>query len=85
MAKAAYPTIGIAALVMFGIVYFIGCLQLGNNLFWKYAFMHLLLLEYMKWLNIKDIKDLVLRIVYTVKIMLIAMTAQENYAACINI
>ena len=27
MAKAAYPTIGIAALVMFGIVYFIGCLQ----------------------------------------------------------
>ena len=26
MAKAAYPTIGIAALVMFGIVYFIGCL-----------------------------------------------------------
>lgn len=47
--------------------------------------MHLLLLEYMKWLNIKDIKDLVLRIVYTVKIMLIAMTAQENYAACINI
>ena len=35
--------------------------------------------------NIKDIKDLVLRIVYTVKILLIAMTAQENYAACINI
>ena len=28
MAKAAYPTIGIAALVMFGIVYFIGCLQI---------------------------------------------------------
>lgn len=28
MAKAAYPTIGIAALVMFGIVYFIGCLRL---------------------------------------------------------
>lgn len=28
MAKAAYPTIGIAALVMFGIVYFIGCLQM---------------------------------------------------------
>ena len=28
MAKAAYPTIGIAALVMFGIVYFIGCLLL---------------------------------------------------------
>ena len=27
MAKAAYPTIGIAALVMFGIVYFIGCLR----------------------------------------------------------
>ena len=27
MAKAAYPTIGIAAFVMFGIVYFIGCLQ----------------------------------------------------------
>ena len=27
MAKAAYPTIGIAALVMFGIVYFIGCLH----------------------------------------------------------
>ena len=26
MAKAAYPTIGIAAFVMFGIVYFIGCL-----------------------------------------------------------
>ena len=50
-----------------------------------YAFIHLLLLEYMKWLNIKDIKDLVLRIVYTVKILLIAMTAQENYAACINI
>ncbi len=46
---------------------------------------YLLLLEYMKWLNIKDIKDLVLRIVYTVKILLTAMTAQENYAACINI
>ena len=28
MAKAAYPTIGIAAFVMFGIVYFIGCLPL---------------------------------------------------------
>ena len=28
MAKAAYPTIGIAAFVMFGIVYFIGCLRL---------------------------------------------------------
>ena len=28
MAKAAYPTIGIAAFVMFGIVYFIGCLQI---------------------------------------------------------
>ena len=27
MAKAAYPTIGIAAFVMFGIVYFIGCLR----------------------------------------------------------
>ena len=27
--KAAYPTIGIAALVMFGIVYFIGCLHLS--------------------------------------------------------
>ena len=27
MAKAAYPTIGIAAFVMFGIVYFIGCLH----------------------------------------------------------
>ena len=27
MAKAAYPTIGIAALAMFGIVYFIGCLR----------------------------------------------------------
>lgn len=27
MAKAAYPTIGIAALVMFGIVYLIGCLR----------------------------------------------------------
>ena len=27
MAKAAYPTIGIAAFVMFGTVYFIGCLQ----------------------------------------------------------
>ena len=26
MAKAAYPTIGIAAFVMFGTVYFIGCL-----------------------------------------------------------
>lgn len=31
MAKAAYPTIGIAALVMFGIVYFIGCLHWGNK------------------------------------------------------
>lgn len=31
MAKAAYPTIGIAALVMFGIVYFIGCLQTKNH------------------------------------------------------
>ena len=33
MAKAAYPTIGIAALVMFGIVYFIGCLptDLSND------------------------------------------------------
>ena len=30
MAKAAYPTIGIAAFVMFGTVYFIGCLQLKN-------------------------------------------------------
>lgn len=30
MAKAAYPTIGIAALVMFGIVYFIGCLPLSD-------------------------------------------------------
>ena len=28
MAKAAYPTIGIAALVMFGIVYLIGCLPI---------------------------------------------------------
>ena len=28
MAKAAYPTIGIAALVMFGIVYLIGCLRI---------------------------------------------------------
>ena len=27
MAKAAYPTIGIAAFVMFGTVYFIGCLH----------------------------------------------------------
>ena len=27
MTKAAYPTIGIAAFVMFGIVYFIGCLR----------------------------------------------------------
>ena len=32
MAKAAYPTIGIAALVMFGIVYFIGCLHLKKCL-----------------------------------------------------
>ena len=32
MAKAAYPTIGIAAFVMFGTVYFIGCLQ-RNKLF----------------------------------------------------
>ena len=32
MAKAAYPTIGIAALVMFGIVYFIGCLQISKQL-----------------------------------------------------
>lgn len=31
MAKAAYPTIGIAALVMFGIVYFIGCLHFNSN------------------------------------------------------
>ena len=28
MAKAAYPTIGIAAFVMFVIVYFIGCLRI---------------------------------------------------------
>ena len=27
MTKAAYPTIGIAAFVMYSIVYFIGCLQ----------------------------------------------------------
>ena len=33
MAKAAYPTIGIAALVMFGIVYFIGCLH--KNELWQ--------------------------------------------------
>lgn len=59
--------------------------KFARYIFWKYAFIHLLLLEYMKWLNIKDIKDLVLRIVYTVKILLTAMTAQENYAACINI
>ena len=32
MAKAAYPTIGIAALVMFGIVYFIGCLHFFGGL-----------------------------------------------------
>ena len=32
MAKAAYPTIGIAALVMFGIVYLIGCLRITNNI-----------------------------------------------------
>ena len=32
MAKAAYPTIGIAALVMFGIVYFIGCLLLSGSM-----------------------------------------------------
>ena len=31
MAKAAYPTIGIAAFVMFGIVYFIGCLRLSAS------------------------------------------------------
>ena len=31
MAKAAYPTIGIAALVMFGIVYLIGCLLYNAN------------------------------------------------------
>ena len=36
MAKAASPTIGIAALVMFGIVYFIGCLQKGSiNRIWE--------------------------------------------------
>ncbi|MGJ0845039.1 hypothetical protein [Clostridium tertium] len=35
MAKAAYPTIGIAALVMFGIVYFIGCLQKGDTISFK--------------------------------------------------
>ena len=29
MAKAAYPTIGIAAFVMFVIVYFIGCLLIN--------------------------------------------------------
>ena len=33
MAKAAYPTIGIAALVMFGIVYLIGCLQQAERFF----------------------------------------------------
>ena len=32
MAKAAYPTIGIAAFVMFGIVYFIGCYSSNSNL-----------------------------------------------------
>lgn len=31
MAKAAYPTIGIAAFVMFGIVYFIGCLRFTDG------------------------------------------------------
>ena len=30
MSKAAYPTIEIAAFVMFGIVYFIGCLRKKN-------------------------------------------------------
>ena len=35
MAKAAYPTIGIAALVMFGIVYFIGCLRNSDKVFYK--------------------------------------------------
>lgn len=33
MAKAAYPTIGIAALVMFGIVYFIGCLLKNGHVY----------------------------------------------------
>ena len=32
MAKAAYPTIGIAAFVMFGTVYFIGCLLLKTEI-----------------------------------------------------
>ena len=33
MAKAAYPTIGIAAFVMFGIVYFIGCLPTNKQVY----------------------------------------------------
>ena len=37
MAKAAYPTIGIAALVMFGIVYFIGCLRKREKIFAIYS------------------------------------------------
>ena len=36
MAKAAYPTIGIAAFVMFVIVYFIGCLPLSYDYTGRY-------------------------------------------------